>query len=63
MTAATVTPKIYARIKECRDLFGMSRATVYRRAKEQCFKIYKRNGMSVVKIEEVSTWIEGQSLY
>ncbi|WP_027259139.1 helix-turn-helix transcriptional regulator [Leisingera aquimarina] len=55
--------KIYARIKERRDLFGMSRATVYRRAKEKCFPIYKRNGMSVVKIEEVTAWLEAETLY
>ncbi|WP_157063792.1 AlpA family transcriptional regulator [Phaeobacter sp. 11ANDIMAR09] len=50
--------KIYARIKEGKELLGLSRATVYRRANESCFQIYKKNGVSVVKVSEVCAWLE-----
>ena len=57
-TQAAPSFKIYARIRECKELFGLSRATVYRRANEDCFQIYKKNGVSVVKVSEVCAWLE-----
>jgi predicted DNA-binding transcriptional regulator AlpA len=51
----------YARISECEELFSMSRATVYRRAKEGCFHLHKLSGgMTRLNKAEVYAWIESQ---
>jgi len=53
--------KLYARISECPDIFGMSRATIYRGKDKGFWKIYKLGKMSLVKISEVQEAIESNA--
>ena len=57
MTVAA-TPKIYARIHECPELFGLSRATMYRGKNQGRWNIYKIGGVALVKVTEVMAAIE-----
>ena len=53
--------KIYARISECPELFGLSRATMYRGKDANRWNIYKVGGIALVKIAEVVEAIENQA--
>lgn len=56
------TPKIYARIHECPDLFGLSRATMYRGKDAGRWNIYKIGGVALVKVAEVMAAIESEAV-
>lgn len=60
MASTKTQPKaIYARPSDSAQVFGVSRATLYRWAKAGAFRIYKRGTASFVKISEVCAYIEG----
>lgn len=54
-----MTAPPYIRVTQAPEFFGMSVTTIYRRAKEGAFPIYKRGNMSTLKYAEVAAWIEG----
>lgn len=51
---------LYVRVSDAPRVFGVSVSTIRRRVKEGRFTIYKRGGASLLKIAEVSAWIEGE---
>ena len=53
----TLSP-LYVRISDAREVFGISRWTVYRLAKDGHVRIYKRGGSAWLKVAEVCAYIE-----
>lgn len=49
----------YIRPKEAPEAFGISRFTLYRWAELGHIQIYKRGGVSLASIREVSDYIDG----
>lgn len=49
---------VLCRPVHCQEVFGISRATLYRWAKDGHITIYKKGPMSFVKVEEVLSHIE-----
>lgn len=50
--------KRYARIHECKEMFGISRATVYRMKDRGQIRIFKVGSVSLVKVAELEELIE-----
>lgn len=50
---------LYIRPSQAQQVFGISRATIYRWADAGAFKIHKRGNASFVKIADVTRYIEG----
>lgn len=53
---------LYVRMADAPALFGLSRDTLERRAKEGCFTIRRVGAASLVSVEEVRAWIEASTL-
>lgn len=56
----TLAP-LYVRLADTSEIFGISRWTIYRMAKEGHVRIYKRGGSAWVKVSEVSDYIENSA--
>ena len=52
----------YVRMADAPKVFGLSRDTLERRAKEGCFSIRKVGGASLLKVAEVCAWIDAGAL-
>lgn len=52
---------LYVRVNEAPKVFGVSVSMIYREAKAGRLVIYKRGSMSLLKVAEVSAWIEGKN--
>ncbi len=57
-----MTQPRYVRMVDAPAMFGLSDDTLRRRAKEGCFTIRKRGGVSLLSVEEVSAWIDQGAL-
>ena len=57
MTKAAVTP-LYVRMADAPAMFGLSRDTLERRAKEGAITIRKRGAASLLSVAEVQAWID-----
>lgn len=55
-----MTEPLYVRVNEAPKVFGVSVATIYREAKEKRLTIHKRGSISLLKVSEMSAWIEGK---
>lgn len=52
---------IFIPIKHCQTVFGFSRATAYRRAKQGAFRLYKQQPegqITLLKVAEVQKYLE-----
>lgn len=58
MASTASVEKKYARIHECQDMFGISRATVYRMKDRGQINIFKIGNVSLVKVAEMENVIE-----
>lgn len=52
----------YCRVSDSQEVFGIHRSTIYRLASKGILTIYKRQGMSLLKVSEVAGWIEGKEI-
>ena len=52
---------LFIRVNDCRKWFSVSRDTIYRAAKKGEIKIHKAGARSLLKVSEISDWIEGKS--
>jgi len=52
---------IYVPIAECQEWFSISRDTFYRAAKRGEIRIHKAGNRSLLKVAEITEWIESQS--
>ncbi len=50
---------VTCRPAQAQQVFGVSRATIYRWADKGHIKIYKRGGVALVKVEDVLSYITG----
>lgn len=53
--------RIYVPMKQCQIVFGFSRATAYRRAKQGAFRLYKQQPegrLTLLKVAEVQKYLE-----
>ena len=55
----TALQPIYVRPTRAPEVFGVSRATIYRWAAKGVIRIYKRGTQSFVKVSEVTSYVEG----
>lgn len=51
---------LYVSMQEAPRIFSLSRDTFYRAAKRGEITIHKRGSRSLLKVAEVSDWIEGR---
>ena len=53
---------IFTRLRDAQEVFGVSRTTMYRRAHEGAFPIYKRGNTTYVRTSDVEEWMESGSV-
>lgn len=55
---------IFIPMTQCQTVFGFSRATAYRRAKQGAFRLYKQQPegrLTLLKVSEVQKWLESSA--
>jgi excisionase family DNA binding protein len=56
-----MTAPLYVRMSDAPGVFSLSRDTFYRAANRGEITIHKRGSRSLLKVAEVSEWIEGRA--